>query len=89
MITTTELRTRSKELVKTLKEGGSVDLIHRSKIIGVFKPIEETKKPLTLAQLKELEALLTSIRPKKLVPRKERNKVYRSNLEKNYGKRIS
>lgn len=38
VITTTQLRTKSKELVKILQEGRSVDLIHRSKIVGEIKP---------------------------------------------------
>ncbi|MDO8452726.1 MAG: hypothetical protein Q7S79_03155, partial [bacterium] len=42
---TTELRTKSKELVKSLKEGRSVDLVHRSKIIGEFKPKIYDPKP--------------------------------------------
>ncbi|MBI2086209.1 hypothetical protein HYT74_02620 [Candidatus Daviesbacteria bacterium] len=37
-ITTTELRTKSKELVKTLQEGNSVYLIHRSKVIATIMP---------------------------------------------------
>lgn len=37
-ITTTELRTQSKKLVKTLQEGNSVYLIHRSKVIAIIIP---------------------------------------------------
>lgn len=45
IITTTQLRTKSKELVKTLREGRSVDLIHRSKIVGEIKPKVYDPKP--------------------------------------------
>lgn len=38
VITTTQLRTKSKELVNTLREGRSVDLIHRSRVVGEIKP---------------------------------------------------
>lgn len=37
-ITTTELRTKTPELIETLSRGQSVILIHRSKVIGEFKP---------------------------------------------------
>jgi hypothetical protein len=37
-ITTTELRTKTKELVAALREGRSVNLIHRSKVVGQIKP---------------------------------------------------
>lgn len=45
VITTTELRTKSKELVKVLQEGRSVDLIHRSRVIGEIKPKIYDPKP--------------------------------------------
>ena len=38
LITTTELRTRTSELIKALLAGESVDLIHRSQILGEIKP---------------------------------------------------
>ena len=38
LITITELRTKSKELVSALRSGGSADLIHRSRIIAELKP---------------------------------------------------
>lgn len=45
VITTTQLRTKSKELVKVLQEGHSVDLIHRSKVVGEIKPKIYDPKP--------------------------------------------
>ncbi len=37
-ITTTELRTKTTQLVKTLKAKGTVKLIHRSQIIAIIEP---------------------------------------------------
>lgn len=45
VITTTELRTKSKELIKTLEEGRSVELIHRSRVVGEIKPKIYDPKP--------------------------------------------
>lgn len=44
-ITTTDLRIKSKELVKTLQQGHSVSLVHRSKIVGEIKPKIDDPKP--------------------------------------------
>ena len=38
-ITFTELRKQSKKLKKALEEGKSIDLIHRSKVVGKIKPV--------------------------------------------------
>lgn len=44
-ITTTELRTKSKKLVEMLREGRSIDLVHRSKVVGEIKPKIYDPKP--------------------------------------------
>lgn len=44
-ITTTDLRTKSKELVMILQAGQSVDLVHRSKVVGEIKPKIYDPKP--------------------------------------------
>lgn len=44
-ITTTELRIKTSKLIEELKSGGSVTLIHRSKIVGQFKPAQPDPKP--------------------------------------------
>lgn len=85
VITTTELRTKSKELVKTLQEGGTLRLIHRSKIIGEIMPTYEPKP----FDPDAFEKLLDSIKPKKLIPIKDREKIYRKHLEEKYGKSLS
>lgn len=44
-ITTTELRTKSKKLVELLREGKSVELVHRSRVVGEIKPKIYDPKP--------------------------------------------
>lgn len=44
-ITTTELRTKSKKLVEILRGGRSVDLIHRSQVVGEIRPKIYDPKP--------------------------------------------
>jgi hypothetical protein len=84
-ITTTELRTKTKELVNTLKDGGSVSLIHRSEIIGIFKPAPKTQQSKPFDPDKFLAAI-KDIKPNPLVPRSQRDIVYRKRLEEKYGK---
>ncbi|OGM27982.1 hypothetical protein A3D00_04540 [Candidatus Woesebacteria bacterium RIFCSPHIGHO2_02_FULL_38_9] len=44
LITTTDLRTKTSELVELLLAGRSVNIIHRSRVIGEIRPkIEEVK----------------------------------------------
>ncbi|HLC88205.1 MAG TPA: hypothetical protein VJG66_04090 [Patescibacteria group bacterium] len=85
-MTTTDLRTKSSELVKTLKEGRSVDLIHRSEVIGEIKPKIKDPKPFDAEKFKRL---LKLIKPKKTIPRSQREKVYRRHLMEKYGKGLS
>lgn len=84
-ITTTELRTKSSKVVKTLKEGGNLRLIYRSKVIGEILPTYEPK-PFNAAAF---DKFLNSLKPKKLVPKRDREKIYRKHLEKKYGKGLS
>ena len=85
IITTTQLRTRSKELVKVLQEGHSVDLIHRSRVVGEIKPKIYNPKPFDPDKLLKIAKKLNL--PK--LSYKEREKRYRSHLMKKYGKGIS
>ncbi|KKQ59325.1 MAG: hypothetical protein US80_C0013G0002 [Candidatus Daviesbacteria bacterium GW2011_GWA2_38_17] len=82
-ITTTELRTQSSELVEILKQGGSVSLIHRSKVIGKIEPAQ--KNPIAITDIKAFRKALAEIQPKKLIPRKDRDRVYRQRLMEKYG----
>lgn len=81
-ITTTELRTESSKLVKTLEVGGTLRLIHHSKVIGEIIPTREPKP----FDPDAFEKFLDSLKPKKLVARKNRDKIYRKHLEDKYGK---
>lgn len=86
-ITTTELRTKSKKLVNALKSGESVSLIHRSKVIGKIAPHKEETR--TIKDIKAFEKLLDSMKPKKIIPRKERERRYRKHIMEKYGKGVS
>ncbi len=85
-ITTTQLRTKSSELVKGLKNGDSVYLVHRSKTVGIIKPAREEAPPIDLEKFRKF---LKSIRPQKLIPRSQREAVYRKHMMEKYGKGIS
>lgn len=80
-ITTTQLRTKSSELVNTLKRGSSVSLIHRSKVIGEIKPKKEAK-PFNAEDFKKLVDGLDL--PKTTYAQRE--KIYRKHLMEKYGK---
>lgn len=84
-LTTTNLRTQSSKLVEALKKGGTISLIHRSKIIGVIKPAVSEGKPFNAEKLQKLAQGLNL--PK--TPYEKREKIYRAHLEKKYGKGIS
>lgn len=87
VITTTQLRTKSKELVKVLQEGRSVDLIHRSRILGEIKPAQNSL--VTITDIAEFKKALHAAKPKKLIPKSQREKIYRKHLGEKYGKGIS
>lgn len=85
VITTTELRTKSKQLIKALSEGQSVDLIHRSKVIGQIKPKMEDPKPFDAAKFtKIVEKLnLPTLTQRQIEAR------YRAAMMKKHGKGLS
>lgn len=83
-ITTTELRTKSKQLVEILQEGRSVDLIHRSKVVGEIKPKIYDPKPFDASSFRHLVEKLNL--PK--TTSAERKRRYRAHLIKKYGKNL-
>ncbi len=85
LITTTELRTKTTELVKALREGRSVDLIHRSRVVGEIKPKIQDPKPFDPDKVAEIAKKLNL--PK--LSYKERERRYRAHLMKKYGKDLS
>ncbi len=86
-ITTTDLRTRSSKLVEFLKQGQSVSLVHRSRVIGEIKPKKEPK-PLTEEDIKQLKKLASELNLPKL-SYKKREVRYRKHLMEKYGKSFS
>ncbi len=80
-ITTTQLRTRSKQLVKALQEGHSVDLIHRSRVVGEIKPKIYDPKPFNADKFFKIvdELNLPSLTPKQIEAR------YRTAMNKKHG----
>ena len=87
IITTTELRTKSKDLVKALREGRSVNLIHRSRVVGEIKPVYD-EKPLTREGIRRIQEAAKKMNLPKLSYR-ERDRIYRTLLMKKYGKGLS
>ena len=86
-ITTTELREQASKLVTSLLLGEDVKLIHRSKIIGVIKPVKTKASP--LKNLEQFGRELAAVKPASLVSRKEREKLYRKYMKKKHGQSIS
>lgn len=83
-ITTTELRTKSPDLVETLLKGEEVNLIHRSKLIGIIKPKSEKVKVFNAKRF-------TGITEKLNLPHinsEERMKRYRRAMEEKHGKSV-
>ena len=83
-ITTTQLRTKSSELVKSLERGDSISLIHRSKIVGVIKP-SYNPKPFDADAFDKFVRKLNL--PKTTYAQRE--KIYRKHLMKKCGKGLS
>lgn len=84
-ISTTELRTKSKQLVKTLQEGRSVDLVHRSKVVGQIKPKIQDPKPFDPDKFAKIVEKLNfpSLTPKQIEAR------YRKAMMKKHGQGLS
>lgn len=80
-ITTTELRTKSKKLIESLKKGESVDLIHRSKIVAEIKPKIDEPEPFDPV---EFEKLLDGFILEEISD-EEAEKRYRDHLKEKYG----
>lgn len=83
-ITTTQLRTMSVDLVKTLCEGQEVLLLHRSKPIGNISPQTGGK----IIDSKRLEAKIAKLGLPSLTP-KEIDRRYRAAMMKKHGQGFS
>jgi hypothetical protein len=89
-ISTTELRTKSKELVKTLRDKGEeVYLVHRSEVIGKLEPYEEKdeegRKDFTIKDPGKFREFLDSFATGEKTAPEERDRRYRKHLEEKYG----
>lgn len=87
-ITTTQLRTKSKDLVNSLLNGKEVDLIHRSQIVGTIKPKKKEPKPLSKEDIESTVKMAKSLNLPKLSD-KEIEGRYRKHLLKKHGKDLS
>lgn len=83
-ITTTELRTRSSELINILLAGESINLVHRSNVVGTIVPAEEDNRKLTKEDVKLIAKTISQLNLPQTT-QKERVKNYASHLKKRYG----
>ena len=84
-ITSTELRTKTPKVIETLLHGGTIDIVHRSKIVGEIVPKNENVKPFNAKKF--LSAAKKLNLPK--LSYKERERRYRAHLMEKYGKGLS
>ena len=82
LITTTELRTKAAELVDALKNGATISLIHRSKVIGRILPDKNTE--LKTINIKNLETKINKLNLPRLTL-KEIDRRYRIAMIKKHG----
>lgn len=83
-ISTTGLRTKSSELIESLLAGKSVDLFHRSKLVGKVVPVEKKEKIKS-----NFVDLIKSFSRKKPMTVKQMDRAYRKEMVKKHGKHIS
>ena len=86
-ISTTELREQSSKVVAKLRLGEDMVLVHRSRIIGVIKPISSKTK--SIDNLSEFKKVVSNYKPSHIIPYRKRKEIYRNYLKKRYGKDIS
>lgn len=84
-ITTTDLRTKSTELVESLKNGKPVSLIHRSKVVGEIVPVSD-KSPKTI-DAKKLQGIINRLDLPRLKVH-EIDRRYRKAMEQKHGKGV-
>lgn len=84
-ITSTDLRTKSSQLIDSLLRGTAVSLIHRSKVVAQIQPIEETGKFFDASSFK---FIINNLNLPSTTPA-ERKKNYNSHLLNKYGKDFS
>ncbi|EKD52609.1 MAG: hypothetical protein ACD_61C00292G0003 [uncultured bacterium] len=88
LITTTELRTKSNELINTLLSGRSVNLIHRSRIIGEVSPKKNLGKAFTQKDAENIQKLSRKLNLP-IISDEEIEKRYRKAMMKKHGQYFS
>jgi hypothetical protein len=86
-ITTTQLRTKSTQLVQSLLRGFPVSLIHRSRMVGIIQPT--AKSPVAITNIDAFKQALVAVKPPRLLPRKVRRQLYIEHLTEKYGPDLS
>lgn len=85
-ISITDFGNKSSQLKKALEKGESVNVIHGSKVIGKIHPPIPDPKPFDPEKFREA---IKKLKPKKLIPRSQRESIYRKHLMEKYGKGLS
>ncbi|RJR14711.1 hypothetical protein C4579_04325 [Candidatus Microgenomates bacterium] len=86
-ITITEISQKPQALINALKKGVSVSLVHKSRVVGIIKPSDTNQTP--AVTMDKLRAFQKAVKPKKLIPRSQREATYRKRLMEKYGKGLS
>ena len=84
IITATELRTKTKELFEAMLNGEEISVVHRSKVIGVFKPKKTKGKIFDAKKFGEIVEKMNVPR----LSQEDREKRYRGAMMKKHGKHI-
>jgi hypothetical protein len=85
-ITSTELRTKSTELIDVLASGKKVSLLHRSRLVGVIEPVKS--QPAKAFDASVVRKKLSKISKSKITA-EEIERRYHNYLVQRYGKHLS
>ena len=84
-ITTTQLRTKTTDLLSALHDGQTVDLIHRSQVVGEIR--QKINTPKKTIDSKKLQKIIDDIDMPSLTM-EEIDRRYRIEMTKRHGKGI-
>lgn len=92
-LSTTELRTKSTELVRDLRSGNSVSLIYRSEVVGLISPAQSESEKVK-NNFSALEEFIKRAREEGGIKKQknrleDQKKIYESHLQQKYGQNIS
>lgn len=86
-VTTTQLREQSSKIIAKLISGENITLIHRSKMVGVIKPLISNTRGID--DIKGFKRTLLALKSEIVIPLEKRRKIYSDYLKKRYGKNLS